>query len=213
MFPFLHKNICCGCSLELPRRGDSNEHQQHMFFWTTIENYPLIIMNTHLNASSVVVGGVVNVMPLMYSKISPIKEQVKEKFTQVKLSKRNRKILKIIYYFLQHKTNYMTYAPSRISDQRPPCLIRVFAVCSLGSQGPMLLHVDSDDSDQTVDAQADLSLCWAHGSFSWFYLFWYYWAISFSIFHDVMKHQNDHFNFYSPFFLVIQIFIINLILM
>ena len=29
----LHKNICCGCSLESPRRGDSNEHPQHMFLW------------------------------------------------------------------------------------------------------------------------------------------------------------------------------------
>ena len=27
----LHKNLCCGCSLESPRRGDSNEHPQHRF--------------------------------------------------------------------------------------------------------------------------------------------------------------------------------------
>ena len=26
----LHKIICCGYSLELPRQGDSNEYQQHM---------------------------------------------------------------------------------------------------------------------------------------------------------------------------------------
>ena len=26
-----HKNLCCGCSLELPPRGDSNEHPQHRF--------------------------------------------------------------------------------------------------------------------------------------------------------------------------------------
>ena len=26
----LHKNLCCGCSLEPPRRGDSNEYPQHM---------------------------------------------------------------------------------------------------------------------------------------------------------------------------------------
>ena len=33
-----------------------------------------------------------------------------------------------------------------------------------------LLHADSEDSDQTgrIDAQADLSLCWAHRSFCWF---------------------------------------------
>ena len=28
----LHKNLCCGCSLESPRRGDSNEHTQHRFY-------------------------------------------------------------------------------------------------------------------------------------------------------------------------------------
>ena len=27
----IHKNLCCGCSLELPRRGDSNEHPHHWF--------------------------------------------------------------------------------------------------------------------------------------------------------------------------------------
>ena len=40
---FLDKNICCGYSLELPERGDSNEHPQHTFLWRTIETYPLII--------------------------------------------------------------------------------------------------------------------------------------------------------------------------
>ena len=29
--PFLHKNICCGYSLEAPRRGTSKEYPQHMF--------------------------------------------------------------------------------------------------------------------------------------------------------------------------------------
>ena len=40
---FLHKNLCCGYSLESPRRGDSNEYPQHMFLWRTDENYPSII--------------------------------------------------------------------------------------------------------------------------------------------------------------------------
>ena len=31
VFLFLHKNICCGYSLEAPRRGASNEYPQHMF--------------------------------------------------------------------------------------------------------------------------------------------------------------------------------------
>ena len=29
--PVLHKNICCGYSLEAPHRGSSNEYPQHMF--------------------------------------------------------------------------------------------------------------------------------------------------------------------------------------
>ena len=33
IFLFLHKNICCGYSLEAPLRGASNEYPQHMFLW------------------------------------------------------------------------------------------------------------------------------------------------------------------------------------
>ena len=35
---------------------------------------------------------------------------------------------------------------------------------------PSFLHADNEDSDQTerMDAQADLSLRWAHMSFRWF---------------------------------------------
>ena len=32
-FLFLHKNICCGYSLEVPRQGASNEYPQHMCLW------------------------------------------------------------------------------------------------------------------------------------------------------------------------------------
>ena len=31
VFLFLNENICCGYSLEAPRRGASNEYPQHMF--------------------------------------------------------------------------------------------------------------------------------------------------------------------------------------
>ena len=50
------------------------------------------------------------------------------------------------------------------SDQtvHPPSLIRVFAVRSVGSKGPKLLSY-------LADAQADLSLRWAHMPFCWFY--------------------------------------------
>ena len=44
----LHKNICCGYSLESPRRalesprrGDSNEYPQHVFLWRNKQNYPI----------------------------------------------------------------------------------------------------------------------------------------------------------------------------
>ena len=42
---FLHKNLCCGCSLESPRRGDSNEHLQHRFL--TFYEGEAILMSTH----------------------------------------------------------------------------------------------------------------------------------------------------------------------
>ena len=35
---FVHENICCGYSLEAPRRGTSNEYPQHMFSWTNKKN-------------------------------------------------------------------------------------------------------------------------------------------------------------------------------
>ena len=43
-FLFLHKTICCGYSLEAPRRGASNEYPQHMVLWRIGENYPRIII-------------------------------------------------------------------------------------------------------------------------------------------------------------------------
>ena len=35
---FLHENICCEYSLEVSRRGTSNEYPQHIFSW----RYPLL---------------------------------------------------------------------------------------------------------------------------------------------------------------------------
>ena len=45
-----------------------------------------------------------------------------------------------------------------------PSLIRVFAVHSLG-KGLMFLYADSEDWSDWADAQAVLSLCWAHSHF------------------------------------------------
>ena len=41
---FLHKNICCGYSLESPQWDDSNKYPQHIFSWRTDENYPSFII-------------------------------------------------------------------------------------------------------------------------------------------------------------------------
>ena len=43
----LYKNLCCGCSLESPRRGDSNEYPQHRFLLRNKQNYHLIIIKYH----------------------------------------------------------------------------------------------------------------------------------------------------------------------
>ena len=44
----------------------------------------------------------------------------------------------------------------------------VFAVRFMVAQHPRLLHAHSEDWSDWADAQADLSLCWAHRSFCWF---------------------------------------------
>ena len=69
------------------------------------------------------------------------------------------------------KTNKMACAPSENSDQpgHSPHLIRLIAVHLMGSQGPRLSssgqrRLRSDGAD----AQADLSLRWAHMPFCWF---------------------------------------------
>ena len=43
-FLFLHKHICCGYSLEAPRRVASNEYPQHMFF---MKNWRKLSQNYH----------------------------------------------------------------------------------------------------------------------------------------------------------------------
>ena len=43
-FLFLHENICCGYSLEVPPRGASNEYPQHMFLWRNKKNISIFQM-------------------------------------------------------------------------------------------------------------------------------------------------------------------------
>ena len=68
----------------------------------------------------------------------------------------------------QHdKTNKLTCAPSEDSDQpgHPPSLVRVFAVRSIGSQGPKVSSCGQRRFwSDWADAQADLSLRWMHRS-------------------------------------------------
>ena len=63
------------------------------------------------------------------------------------------------------KTNKVTCAPSEYSDQpgHPPSLIRVFAVHSVGSEGPKLSSCGQQRlGSDWADTQADLSLRWVH---------------------------------------------------
>ena len=64
----------------------------------------------------------------------------------------------------------MTFAPSEDSDQpgHPPSLIRFFSVRSMGSWGPSASSCGQRRRSDWADAQADLSLRWAHRSFCWF---------------------------------------------
>ena len=70
----------------------------------------------------------------------------------------------------QDKTNIMTCSPSEDSDQpvHSPSLTRVFACAQWVANDPSFLHADSEDWSDWADAQADLSLRWAHMPFSWF---------------------------------------------
>ena len=43
-FLFLHKNICCGYSLEAPCWGASNEYPQHMFSWRNKKHISTFLM-------------------------------------------------------------------------------------------------------------------------------------------------------------------------
>ena len=44
LYPFLHKNLCGGCSLEAPRCGTSNEYPQCRFLWRNKKNN---VLNYH----------------------------------------------------------------------------------------------------------------------------------------------------------------------
>ena len=62
------------------------------------------------------------------------------------------------------KTNKMTCAPSKdLHQPMQPCsLIRVYVWCSLDSQEPMPCHVNSKDTDQTVQVPRLIRVLVAH---------------------------------------------------
>ena len=68
------------------------------------------------------------------------------------------------------KTNKMTVCPAKTQISLGIC--PVWSESSLCAQwvakDPSFLHADSEDWSDWADAQADLSLCWAHMTFCWF---------------------------------------------
>ena len=69
------------------------------------------------------------------------------------------------------KTNKMACAPSEDSDQpgHPLSLNQESWLCTHWvAKGPRFLHADSEDWSDLADAQADLSLRWAHMPLCWF---------------------------------------------
>ena len=88
---------------------------------------------------------------------------------------------KIRFEPLRDKTNKMACAPSEDSDQpgHPPRLIRVFAIRTKKAQVLSYpLNAQRRLRSDWTDAQADLSLRWAHMPFCWF------------------CHEATHLNFY-----------------
>ena len=69
---------------------------------------------------------------------------------------------------LHDKTNKLTCAPSRDSDQpgHPSSLMRAFVVRM--KKHWAFNYLLSEDWSDRADAQAGLSICWAHMSFCWF---------------------------------------------
>ena len=54
LFLFLHKNVCCGYSLEVPHQDASNEYPQHMFSCRNKKNInTLVLKKKHLIKSYV----------------------------------------------------------------------------------------------------------------------------------------------------------------
>ena len=79
---FLPKNKCCGCSLESPHRGDSNEHPQHVLKTIKIKYFSIII-DISMYLFSCVFGSNIKIgtVALQLNKFSAIMTQVVIAFT------------------------------------------------------------------------------------------------------------------------------------
>ena len=65
-------------------------------------------------------------------------------------------IRKISEFFLSENFQFLEVKCSIYLNRR------VFVLTFWISENANFLHVDYEDTDQTADAQTDLSLCWAH---------------------------------------------------
>ena len=84
-------------------------------------------------------------------------------------------------------------APSEDSDQpgHPPSLIRVFAVCLMGSQGPKLSSCRQGRLwSDWADVQADLSHRWARTHFVGFFMSWLIFFVYIFSFKSMTFHQH-----------------------
>ena len=103
-----------------------------------------------------------------------------------KYSKCSIRMIKYAKYEPPHdKTNKMACAPSEDSDQpgHPPSLIRVLAV-RMKKAWVLSYPLSAQRRSDWVDAQADVSLCWAQSHFVGFVkrrLKWFYWAFKFPL--------------------------------
>ena len=135
-FSYFCSNIDCGYSLEPPRRGGSNEYPQSMFFLAEIRkiiytpvNPSFTISKWDLRGSKLYRHVFVMIISSQKTCVVPLGGDSNVE-TQHRFLWRNE-----TYKQANEKAYKMAWAPCADSDQpgRPPSLIRVFAVRSIGS--------------------------------------------------------------------------------
>ena len=166
IFHISAQNIDCGYSLEPPRWGGSNEYPQSMFLSRNKKNnvYPckpqFYCIKVGFKGVKIILAcfrDVINSDHVLFWPFYP-------EFGNMVLCQIS--IPQVLQFEPAHDKTYKTAcAPSEDSDQpgNPPSLIRVLAVHSVGSLGPKLSSCGYRRLwSDWADAQADLSLRWAH---------------------------------------------------